>query len=85
VTREEVYKIIDGEREYQNHLGSTRTDGLPHSVGDYIVMLDRYIRRAVDGWTDHAGTAYALHEIRKIAGIAVHCMEDHDTPRREQK
>lgn len=81
-TREEVYKAIDGEREYQDSFiekdPSRFDDSLPdHSTGDYIVMLTTYIREAQENWTRSGGDEKALHSIRKIAGIAVHCMEDH--------
>lgn len=80
--RRKVYELIDGERSYQDTLPPSRTDGVPHTVGDYLVMLDCYLRRAKDDWTNNAGNEQALDEIRKIAGIAVHCMEDHGAPAR---
>ncbi|MHA2279925.1 MAG: hypothetical protein ACXAC5_03490 [Promethearchaeota archaeon] len=40
-------------------------------------MMSSYFRAAQDGWTNNAGTVFALHEIRKIAAIAVRCMEEH--------
>jgi hypothetical protein len=75
--REEVYEIIDEERDYQHSLGSNRTDHSEKSVGDYLTMMSSYFRAAQDGWTNNAGTVFALHEIRKIAAIAVRCMEEH--------
>ena len=47
-------------------------------------MLSSYIRRAQDEWTDNAGDQAALEVVRKIAGIAVHCMEDNGAPGREE-
>lgn len=85
MNREDVYKLIDGERDYQDSLGANRTDGRQHSVGEYLVMLDTYLRRAFDAWTGNPGDSAALDEVRKIAGIAVHCMEDYDTPSRKSK
>lgn len=75
--REQVYKAIDGERDYQDSLGCDRTDGSDKTVGDYITMLSTYQRRAADNWTNVPGNRAALHEIRKIAAIAVRCMEEH--------
>jgi hypothetical protein len=77
LTRKTVYKIIDGERDYQDNLGSDRTDNSDHSVGDYLTMLDSYLRKAQDGWTDYPGNTMSLKQIRKIAAIAVRCMEEH--------
>jgi len=76
-TRAQVYAALDSEREYQDVLGSDRTDGSQHTVGDYIVMLQHYQNELVSAWTKNAGTNKALEVMRKIGGIAVHCMEDH--------
>jgi len=81
-TRKIVYEVIDGERDYQNNLPSDRTDNSEKTVGDYLTMLESYRRRASDAWTDNAGTQDALHVIRKIAAIAVRCMEEHGAYRR---
>ncbi len=81
-SRKEVYTVIDGEREYQNSLGSDRTDGANHSVGDYLTMMRTYFRKAEDAWTNKPGVEASLHEIRKIAAIAVRCMEEHGAPKR---
>lgn len=85
-SREEVYKLIDGERFYQDQFIKTNPDrcdgGDDHSVGDYIVMLTTYVREAQENWTRNGGVEASLHSIRKIAGIAVNCMEDHGAPKR---
>jgi hypothetical protein len=86
-TREEVFHAIETERNYQDLViaGDPRrhANSLPaHSVGDYLTMLATYLRKAQDAWTLNGGDELSLHEIRKIAGIAVHCMEDHGAPER---
>jgi hypothetical protein len=85
LTRAQVYALIDGERDYQDSLGPDRREPVevPHSTGEYLVMLDTYLRKAKDAWTNTAGDRAALDQIRKIAGIAVHCMEDNGAPPRE--
>lgn len=80
--RESVYYLINGERDYQDNLGEDRTNGHQRSVGDELVLMEVYLRRAFDAWTNNPGDIRALDEIRKIAGIAVRCMENHDTPMR---
>lgn len=80
--RAKVYELIDGERSYQDTLPPSRTNGAPRTVGDYLTMMATYFRRAQDDWTNNSGDEQALDEIRKIAGIAVHCMEDHGAPER---
>lgn len=87
LTRPEVYKIIDGERDYQDSLGPDRREVLTeqtHSVGEYLTMLRAYMNKADAAWTDNAGDSVALHVIRKIAAISVRCMEDNGAFPREK-
>lgn len=84
LTRQQVYSLVDGERRYQDRLPSSRTDGSQHTVGDYVTMLQHYQTKLVAAWTENAGTDAALDVMRKIAGIAVHCMEDHGAPPRNE-
>lgn len=83
-TREEVYRAIDGERNYQDLLRqpgakfgtNDPADSGPYCVGEHLTMLRVYINRADQAWTDNSGVEASLDVIRKIAAIAVHCMED---------
>lgn len=84
MNRNEVYNLLDGERDYQDSLGSDRTDGAKRTVGDYIVMLQHYQNELVRQWTLNPGNEQALDVMRKIGGIAVHCMEDHGAPPRKR-
>lgn len=84
MNREEVYRLLDGEREYQDSLGTDRTDGVNRTVGDYITMLQHYQMELVRQWTLNPGCEQALDVIRKIGGISVHCMEDHGAPPRKK-
>lgn len=77
LSREHVYDVVDTERDYQDRLPPARTDGQPRSVGDYVTMMQYYQQQLVAAWTTNPGDYEALHVMRKIAGIAVHCMEDH--------
>ncbi len=81
-TREEVYRAINAERDYQDNLPETRRDGRDHTVGEYIVMLHYYMNNLDKCWSMYPGDSEALEVMRKIAGIAVHCMEDHGAPYR---
>lgn len=80
--RESVYFMINKEREYQDNLGKDRTNGHLRSVGDELVLMDVYLQRAFNAWANNPGDIKALDEIRKIAAIAVRCMENHDAPMR---
>ena len=84
LTRQKVYEIIDGERAYQDSLGAERREPreFTHTVGEFLTMLRVYARRADSAWTDNPGDTAALDVVRKIAGIAVRCMEEHGAPPR---
>lgn len=77
VDRFDVYCVIDGERDYQDSLGDDRTDGCLRTIGGYRILFGRYLRKAIDAWADNAGDLHALDEIRKLAAIAVRCLEEH--------
>jgi hypothetical protein len=78
--REGVYRVIDGERDYQDSLGPERSvsnhDGTGLSVGDSIVLMDEYLRRAKVAYADNPGDNSALDVIRKVTAIGVRCMEE---------
>jgi len=83
-SREQAWSIAVYERNYQNQLGASRTDGqAKRSVNGFLVMFDTYLRRAIDAWTNNAGDLEALKEIGKLLGVMVHCMEKHGAVRRE--
>lgn len=83
LARSAAFAAIDSERDYQDALTPERTSGEDHTVGDYITMLQQYQNEAVQAWTKNAGDDAALEIVRKIAGIAVRCMEEHGAPLRE--
>ncbi len=82
--RTDVYRLIDGERDYQDKLGLGRMakSDVPHTVGDYVTMMAHYQAELIKAWTLNAGDFAALDVMRKLAGIVVHCMEDHGAPER---
>ena len=90
IPRERVYLAIDSERSYQDHLKEDRTsnptDGtrsIDHTVGDFSIMMQQYMNELAEAWTKNPGDMPALHVMRKIAGIAVNCMEQHGAPLRK--
>ena len=72
VSRKHVYIAIDEERDYQN----LKWAGHKHEVGAYLTILKVYIDKAAHEWCGESGDAKAKHQIRKIAAIAVACMEE---------
>ena len=84
-TREEVYKAIDSERDYQDSQCQARFPIYRgnHEVGAFLTMFRAYLLRAEEAWTNSDGDAEALEVVRKLAGIAVNCMEQHGAPQRK--
>lgn len=87
MTREEVYKLIDGERDYQDklaeHRGWVEDERKPAmTVGDFLTLLDVYVQRGQVAYADKQGDEAARDVIRKIGGIAVLCMEKLGAPPR---
>ncbi len=77
MNRKDVYKLIDGERNYQDGLG-----GKPLCVGEEILLAAEYLERARKEWTEDFNSPEmgALAMLRKVAGIAVRAMENHGAP-----
>lgn len=89
-TREEVYRAIDTERDYQDRkwpngqLQGEPPKANPLKIGEFILLLSEYTDRARYCWTiEKAPEVEALNFIRKVAGIAVNCMEQHGAPKRQ--
>jgi hypothetical protein len=85
LTREEVYQIVETERAYQDKtynpnalLSSGQTRGARDTdVTPGLVLLDSYVRKAQDAWTDQktGGSLKSLQQVAKIAAIAVRILE----------
>lgn len=84
ITRQEVYLAIDTERNYQDNLGPERRDKREMVTGEELVLLKAYVDRAFANWTNIPGEnpEITLHDLRKVAAIAVRAMENHGAPLR---
>ena len=74
--RIEVYKVIDGERDYQDSLGSDRVSipKHPHEICEEIVMMRQYLDKAEKAWVNNPGEIgdlASLHELRKVAAMGL--------------
>lgn len=86
--RAEVYDALAGERAYQDAQwpgGGNATAGMVRrTVGDELMLIGEYLRRAAAEWAAEAAPErHTLHVVRKIAGIAYRCMEQHGAPLRD--
>ena len=90
-TREDVYDAIDSEREYQDQIwrmanpamkaGATWSETtVPNelTIGEFVLLIEEYAAKARAEWTvEPKPEIRTLDVMRKIAGIAVNCMEQH--------
>ena len=74
--REYVYKLIDGERDYQESKWSPDYDDSKWAINDWIVFIERYIAEAKNT-TGHR--AFQMDAMRKIGALAVAAMEHYET------
>lgn len=83
INRADVYSAVDSERDYQER--KWEADVL--TVGDQILLAAEYVDLARKEWAHERTTVSSpsLHMMRKVAAIAVHCMEDHGAPTRAQE
>lgn len=87
VARSEVYAAIDSERDFQDKFVIPERGYYPtHTLGEFVLMLNQYAAQAMQKWTHHKDSALgdeeSLHEVRKVAALAVRCMEQHGAPKR---
>ena len=81
-TRQHVYNIINGERDYQDKRWGGESHDKYKSVGDFLIYIDDYVRRAKEIYTSDTDVDATLHVVRKIAALAVACMEYNGAPPR---
>jgi hypothetical protein len=77
---EQVFLVMDGEREYQRKFitgNPERSDGSKKYPEDYLIMIETYLRKAVDAYTLEKGNTPALHQIRKVTTLADRCLDEH--------
>ena len=82
MTREEVYNIINKERDYQDSLWGGRPHDEFKSVGDFIVYMDRYMTQVKEEYTTKAGNTAALDQLRKVVALGIACFEYNGVPPR---
>jgi len=88
MTRTEVYKIIDGERDYQDEKWGGRNHGKTHDLESWIFYMEYFLGQTKEILsTELYTTSYpkAMEFIRKVTALGVACMENYDCPPREVK
>lgn len=78
-----VFSKIVQERDYQDHMCTLNGIPLQPTVEGEIVMIKTYVDKMLVMWTENPNNKSVLSEMRKIAGIAVRCLENHGCPKRD--
>ena len=73
MTRAEVYQAINSERTYQDKKWGGSDHDRIWNVGDWLIFMDVYLQRAKQEYTAFAGNP--SDQVRKLAALAVACME----------
>jgi len=86
-TRQEVYKAIDTERDYQNTRWNenTTTSLNRHSIEEWIMYMEDYIAEAKHILSRKArqdADPIAIDIMRKVVALGVCAMEEHGAPER---
>lgn len=86
-TRKDVFDAIDSERDYQDAKKGNAARGMVsdnRELGSLILFMDTYVRKAKDAFSGPHPDGFhnALHEVRKVAALAVLAMELHGAPKR---
>lgn len=82
--RMDVYRAINSEREYQDNLWPDHGDtSNPLTIGEFLLLIEEYASKARKEWVvESKPEDNTLEFMRKIAAIAVNCMEQHGAPLR---
>jgi hypothetical protein len=89
-TREEVYKALDSERDYQDEKWNvvTSTSGGNHSIEDYMVYMEDYIaeiKHLLSRKSTQESYPIAIEIVRKVTAMGVHCMQQYGAPLRKRE
>jgi len=80
--RDEVYKLVDGERSHQDKAADYNLSVEERSIASHLLMIDKALIEAKKDYASYDSKRKALESVRSIAALAVRCMELHDTPAR---
>ena len=76
--REDVYKLIDKERYYQDMKWGGENHDRVHSVGDWIIFMELFLDKAKLAL--RIGDTAALVNIMKVTALGVAAMEASGEP-----
>jgi len=71
--RIEIFAAVTRERNHQIHTWGSN----PHSVGEWLLILQAELDEAKEAWVKNRGDIKALEEILQVVAVGVACMEEH--------
>lgn len=75
-TQQDVFAAIQRERDYQDRKWGT-LDQYPHTVGEWLLILESELQEAKTAWCKGDGSGDALEEVLQVASVAFACMQQH--------
>jgi hypothetical protein len=89
LTREQVFRRINKEREYQIQRWGVETGLGMHEIQkdteSYILYMLRFLNQAMEKISTQPDNKEALEEIRKVTALGVVCLEQNGCPKRSLK
>jgi hypothetical protein len=77
MTREDAYKVIDLEREYQDRIWGGAEHDKQHSVADWIIFMEIFLNKAKEELRTQGNQA-ALMKMIKVTALGIACMENYN-------
>jgi hypothetical protein len=81
LSRQEIHKILDEERDYQDAKYGGSIHDNQHTVSEWILFIRKHLNEAEDALYEN-DEKRALGAVRKITALGVAAMEVHTPPRR---
>lgn len=81
--RSEVYRILDGERAYQDEKWGGKPHDNHHEVEAWITYMQHNLHEAIRAVSTEKGPQGALEHLRKVTALGVACFEVHGVPERK--
>lgn len=78
--RQDVYKAIDSERDYQNNKWGDLDS--KNSLGDFLIYMEKALHNAKHSYFGQGTENISLHNVRQVVAIAVAAMEKFGVPSR---
>jgi len=78
----QVFAAIERERHYQDRKWGT-IKRHPHSVGEWIMIMNDELREASKAWCGYHGDEEALKEILQVISVGVACLQQHGIVERD--